>query len=548
MRYIKIFVSVFLLWSGAVPAWASVPSMSFTVTTSEAVNVDTGAGTPRIVLDVDGVTRYATYASGTGTANLTFTYTATAGDADLNGIGISSSNIDLNGGSISDLNGNPLSSVAFTAPVTSGVKVDYPSLAMDFLYDSDGRYTLNGTVYNDLSSFLGAAGGSFTRASVGTYFDSSGVLQTASSGTPRFDYDPVTNAAKGILIEESRTNVLANSQASGAVAGTPGTLPTGWSIVYNPSGFSTQIVGSGTQNGMQYIDLRIYNNTVASEFQVQAGPCSTTTSGTVWTGSLYLKIVGGSTTGFTQIRSRMTWRTSGGAYVGQSATNVIGSLGATNFYRGIVTAAAPATTGKVCSILNLYAGSTALDLTLRIAAPQLEQGYFATSYIPTTAGAVTRQADNLIVPTSGGWFDASEGALMTQGVIPFLGGTTYPRTATLTDGTLTNYMALYVEDAVADARRSEIVSGGGVQMSQPLTAYSAGTTLRQGVTYQLNNSNIAMGGTLGTTDTSVTVPTVTSLAIGGHSASVARYLNGWMQKVKYYPRRVGNTQLQLLTQ
>jgi len=82
---------------------------------------------------------------------------------------------------------------------------------MDFIYDADGRYTLNGTAYNDLTSFLGASGGTFSRASIGTYFDSSGVLQTTPSGTPRFDHDPVTHAPKGILIEETRTNLIKRS-------------------------------------------------------------------------------------------------------------------------------------------------------------------------------------------------------------------------------------------------------------------------------------------------------------------------------------------------
>ena len=52
----------------------------------------------------------------------------------------------------------------------------------------------------------------FTRASTATtYFDSTGTMQTAAANAPRWDYDPVTLALNGLLIEEARTNVLLNS-------------------------------------------------------------------------------------------------------------------------------------------------------------------------------------------------------------------------------------------------------------------------------------------------------------------------------------------------
>lgn len=50
-----------------------------------------------------------------------------------------------------------------------------------------------------------------TRSTTGTYIDSAGLLQTAAINAPRFDYDPSTLAAKGLLIEEARTNLLLRS-------------------------------------------------------------------------------------------------------------------------------------------------------------------------------------------------------------------------------------------------------------------------------------------------------------------------------------------------
>lgn len=75
-------------------------------------------------------------------------------------------------------------------PVNAGI---LPSLDLNFLSGVlDSRIT-------------------FTRASVGTYFDGTGAIQTATSNVPRFDHNPTTLASLGLLIEETRTNLLLNS-------------------------------------------------------------------------------------------------------------------------------------------------------------------------------------------------------------------------------------------------------------------------------------------------------------------------------------------------
>jgi len=76
-------------------------TIDFVVTFDESVTVDAASGTPRLVLDVGGATRYAEYVSGTGSANLTFRYQPTGGDTDTDGIAVTNGNaIDLNGGTI----------------------------------------------------------------------------------------------------------------------------------------------------------------------------------------------------------------------------------------------------------------------------------------------------------------------------------------------------------------------------------------------------------------------------------------------------------------
>ena len=52
----------------------------------------------------------------------------------------------------------------------------------------------------------------FTRASKASYYDSDGLLKLADNSKARFDHDPVTGESKGLLIEESRTNLLQYSE------------------------------------------------------------------------------------------------------------------------------------------------------------------------------------------------------------------------------------------------------------------------------------------------------------------------------------------------
>lgn len=61
---------------------------------------------------------------------------------------------------------------------------------------------------NDLST----VDGSFARATTGRYYDAAGILQSAAINVPRFDTDPDLLLFKGLLLEESRTNLYLQSE------------------------------------------------------------------------------------------------------------------------------------------------------------------------------------------------------------------------------------------------------------------------------------------------------------------------------------------------
>jgi hypothetical protein len=530
------------------PAYAAT-SLSFTVNMSEPVSVNTGGGIPRVAVDIGGLTRYASYASGTGTSALTFTYQTIAGDVDLDGVTLVSP-LDLNGGQIDDLNGNSLSDLTFVLPNTSNIKVNYPSLGMDFVYDADGRYTLNGVAHNDLPSFLTATGGSFSRGGSATYYDATGALQTASANTARFDYDPVTLQFKGILIEESRTNSLRNGSGQGAIVGTPGTLPTYWQgNNLTGAGLNYQVVATGTSTGVPYTDVRIYG-TPTSIFPVlyfETTSQIAAVTGQTWTISGFIQMIGGNMSGISNISLRIIERTSVGAIVvtNESAIPVSssGSLASSRFnkvftlYGGVTTAIAQPGIRLTVSI------GTPIDITLRIGGVQLESGSFVSSFIPTTASAVTRPTDILTIPT-GGWYNPNVGTMFGDVSWESSTGVNYPMMIRFDLNNLsTERWNFFFNQNIGRIGFDGYTSTVG-QGSQHFGAVVTSGAAKMAAAQSLNSTNAAYAGVLGTLDTTWNPPTAVNQLTLRNLAPA----NKWIKNFKYYPSRVSDAQLQLMTQ
>ena len=114
--------------------------LSFVLQGSEPLYV---AGTPRLNLQLDSPTpRYASYVSGSGTNQLVFNYKVASGDLDTNGIVLS--NLDLRGGTVTDLAGNALNLTLNNVGALSGVKVNGAVVGSS----ADG-YLVNVTIFSD---------------------------------------------------------------------------------------------------------------------------------------------------------------------------------------------------------------------------------------------------------------------------------------------------------------------------------------------------------------------------------------------------------------
>jgi hypothetical protein len=203
------------------------------------------------------------------------------------------------------------------------------------------------------------AGITFTRASIGTYFNSGNILTTASSNVARFNY---VGGVSCLLIEPAATNLLLQSNNFSNAS-----WPAGGSPVLTSAQF---ISPDGTNNGWS-MTSGIGQGVIYQIYSWLNIP---------YTLSIWAKRIIGS--------SPIELLTDGA-----SSGGIVTSATITRFsFTGT-----PSDTTGVAFRLPVPSGSTN-----GIYGGQLETGSKATSYIPTTTAAVTRAADSATFTISAG--------------------------------------------------------------------------------------------------------------------------------------------------
>jgi hypothetical protein len=412
-------------------------------------------------------------------------------------------------------------SPTLTLSAGSGAAIVRPTFSRDFA----GEKTLNNGTGPSIT---------FTRASNATFFDANGTLQTASSDTPRFDHSG--GSSLGLLIEEARTNSIRNAQGGGA---TSSTLPTNW-ISYTDAG-TIAVVGTGTEGGMTYVDVKFSgtNGSGSPQGGFVSGDSTTqvvASSGQTWTGSWHVKLASGTTSGVESIAVRVQERNSDESLNGHTQT----TLTPTSSYQRISATRTldGATTARVTNELLVgWNGSATIDLTLRIAAPQLEQGAFATSYIPTTSVAVTRQADSAIVNPISSFYNASEGTLFAEFSRYSIAGSGSIFVAD--NETIGNRVGLF--GTVAQVAISDVFT------TIDALSVVAGTVYRGILGYKANDHAATLNGAAVDTNTAVSVPTAATHLRLGAEAFAGGELSGHIRRIAYFPKRLSNALLQSLT-
>lgn len=400
----------------------------------------------------------------------------------------------------------------------------FPGATLDMSFTS-GRY-------------LGAtpASLSVTRASTAYEDDASGNWTSFASNVAR-----ITN--KGLLIEESRTNSIRNNTMQGAAAGTPGTLPTNWSSSVVTS-LTHSVIGSGTQNGIDYIDFRVFGTpgaTGTGSFQFDTNTGIAATTGQTFAQSVFVALVGGSLTGLAAggIQLGGIERNSGGGLL--LAFSLLQITPTATFTRFSTTRTIADATAAFYNPNIRYntTNGVAVDFTIRVGWPQLELGAFATSPIPTTSAAVTRAADAITL--------ASVAWLTSQAPMSLYAETNVPQT-----NTGVAYRAVEIDNGTNTARISQ--SGGNwlgiynTNGSGTASAVAADTIQKTAMAMAANDlAVVTNGGTVGTDATVTALAGLNRVTFGASTLTASVPLNGYLRRVAYFPTRLDNATLQSIT-
>lgn len=365
------------------------------------------------------------------------------------------------------------------------------------------------------------------------------VLQTAAANVARFDHNPTTSEALGLLIEEQRTNLLTYSsdfsdaswtKTNSSVSPNEITAPDGsiTGTLFTADGTSTTpFVGKGIGTSSQF---------TVSIYVKQGG----------FLPAAYLHIYVATNNTF------VCWRLSDGVQVSQGAGSGVINAKPNGVYIGNgwwrYSATITPTGSYTIRYCLLSTQSSAWNPTEEtqctgyIWGAQLEAGAFPTSYIATTSAQVTRSADaaSMTGTNFSSWYNQGEGTAYAEAQINFApigaGGAPFYSI----DNVSTNIIQPYFSNT-SGILFTYITVNNVMQSNTGNTVIQQGQMFKHAQAYQVNNfASVVNNGTV-STDTSGIVPTVTQIRFTYGVKST------YFKKFAYYPQRLTNAQLQSLT-
>lgn len=361
----------------------------------------------------------------------------------------------------------------------------------------------------------------FTRSSTATYVGTDGLIKTAAANEPRFDHNPATGESLGLLVEESRTNRFSNSTT---YAGTGWNLQSTDGVTTNttdivaPDGSLTATKWQPTTSTVQYIYAGTNGALGTSTYTMSVWVRTPTGESTTFSMNLYAPTQGPGAAAFT---ATDTWQRFSWTFTAQNQTT-----------------AYPVLVEQLNKILYIWG-------------PQIEAGSFPTSYIPTSGSTVTRSADisSMTGTNLTSWYNQLEGTVFSDIHSVKSGGASFGWTLNAGSG-LARYGLNSAISGSAGGTYFTDVGGYSLEWGAPGPTTIAGGG--RGVFAYKSSDYAAYGNgtefTSAQSDPSSVNTTINELALGFRgNYSANSYLNGYIRRFIYYPRRLNNSQLQNIT-
>ena len=393
--------------------------------------------------------------------------------------------------------------------------------------------TGNGTAlaYNDENANFKPLPFDFTRASSGTTVNQSGLIETVGSGIPRIDFQGNTKGA--LKLEPSRTNLITYSEDFSNAFWTK----SGASVT---SGF---VSPDGTANAYKLVEDS------ANSTHFSYSPNLTVSNGATLTTSIFVKSAGRdwfllqeSTTDYGYYFNNGQV----GSAFGSPLSYKIDEL-ANGWYKYSITTVTPNTNGRLKLQLAESDGVISYQgdgvSGVYIFGAQLEQGSYATSYIPTSGSAVTRVADDCSQTVPDGVIGQTEGTIYAKINIS---NTTTKTILSLDSGSASNFIILDTSSSLSPQIKVRQSSGS-------FPSIITGSTMSYGVNkiafcYKSGDYAMYVNGVLSGTSTSTTFPSgiISKISVGANTSY--GYLSDTVSDLKLYNTRLSNAELAALTQ
>lgn len=354
-----------------------------------------------------------------------------------------------------------------------------------------------------------------------SYVGSDGLLHTSAANEWPLEYDPVSLLPVGRSAWEARTNLCTWSSDT-----TQWGLNAGGGVGSTPLAAANYGVAPNGATVAGRLRLALNGGNTSADRSQATLPGIVKVAGTAYTQSVYLK----SNTG-----------TSYKVILRNGGTSTLATVTASwTRFTTIET-----NNGDQTSTVELRGGlSTSDSADLLVWAGQVEASSAAGPVILTAGAQVTRAAQVATVnDLTTLRFNAAAGTLYAEMLTPTDTGILRGLVG-FDDGSSANRIMLR-RDINNDAL-AQLVSSAGSSGSTVSGALAGASLLRKyALAYDAAGSKAAVGRTLGSSGVALTMPVVNRLRIG--TAMASSYWNAPIKRVRYYPRKLSDAELQALT-